>query len=79
MYQQFSKETRTELAGFRRTGDSITECAKKLGVNYYAGRVLLLMKSIKLRRTETHIATFTTGAVSRMTENAHLATSTKTI
>ena len=34
MYQQFSKETRIELAGFRRTGDSATECAKKLGVNY---------------------------------------------
>jgi len=25
MYQQFSKETRIELAGFRRTGDCITD------------------------------------------------------
>lgn len=34
MYKQFNKETRIELAGFRRTGDTITECAKKLGTHY---------------------------------------------
>lgn len=34
MYKQFSKKTRIELAVFRRTRDSITECAGKLGINY---------------------------------------------
>ncbi len=34
MYKQFNKEMRIELAGFRRTGDSITVCAKKLEINY---------------------------------------------
>jgi len=34
MYSQFNRESRIELAGFRRTGDSITECSRKLGMSY---------------------------------------------